>query len=129
LLRSSIGKMDKHDVGYTGVARTLRELQALAQHLPFAELTPDLRFFAFFLSTYVQSVFADLLGDIPDDPEGTLASIREEYLQAVATGLDDLVENIEKRGETQPALYRLVDAYVSAVDKLNREDRRLEGRI
>lgn len=116
------------DSAQSDEARSLRRLQSLMNRALFADVPPDIRFLAFVINAYVQSVFTDLLGDIPDDSDGILLNIRRRFLDEVCEGLREMIVEFEKGGVPINALEKLVESYATAINKLNQDDIRLEGR-
>jgi len=124
----TIGTIGKEEVDYSVLTRALRRLQALMHHTLLSNVKPETRLLAFFLNAYIQSIFTDLLGDIPDDLDNILAGVRYKFLTEVAKNLELMIQELEKEQFPQNALQGFVLSYTSAINDLNLNDIRLEGR-
>lgn len=111
----------------TSIMSGLRELQRSVNPLRLASVDQRTRFIAFFLSSYVDSIFMDLLGDIPDDPDGVLEAIRKEFFGNVVDGFSQLLKALSGSENPLPALESLVDSYAKAVRELNYKDIQIGG--
>jgi hypothetical protein len=106
----------------------LRELQLLISPLMLAEVDKRTRFIIFFLNSYIDSIFMDLLGDIPDDPDGSLHDIRCKFFEDVKKGFAALLSKMRDSKNPLPAVEALVVAYAKAVKNLNYRDIQMGGR-
>jgi len=111
---------------FSGIMSALRELQLKLHPLIFTNADHRTRFIAFFLNAYVDNVFMDLLGDIPDDRHKILQGIREKLFGDIAEQFDRLLESLRKGDDPSPTLAGLVASYADAVSGLNFID--LKGR-
>ncbi len=109
------------------ITLSLRELQLSINPLMLAELDSQTRLIVFFLNSYIDSVFMDLLGDIPDDADGVLAGIREKFFHDIIEGFDDLLNKLRNCETPLPAMEGLVDSYITAIKELNYKDIQLGG--
>jgi hypothetical protein len=105
----------------------LRELQSLISPLVFAREDAKIQFLAFFLNSYINRIFMDLLGDIPDDRDKILQTIRNVFFKKISDGLQHLSESIRNGNDPLPALQDLVRSYSEAVKEINYKDIQLEG--
>lgn len=109
------------------ITSSLRDLQLSLTSLMLAEVDLRTRFIAFFLNSYVDSIFMDLLGDIPDDADGILQGIRQKFFEDIVTGFGDLLKALRNDKNPLPALEGLVESYTSAIRELNYKDIQLRG--
>ena len=105
----------------------LRELQLILNPLIFSNKDSSERFIAYFLNAFINTVFIDLLGDIPDDFDGVLLEIRTKFLERLVTSLEELLEILQKDENPLPAFERLISSYSDTVNNLNYKDLQLGG--
>lgn len=105
----------------------VRQLHLSLKPFLFGDSDEKTRFLAFFLTSYIDSVFMDLLGDVPDDDEGLLRTIRSQFFKNLVSGFEDLLKVLRDRGDILPPLQALIGYYVDTVNRLNYEDLRLGG--
>jgi len=101
----------------------LRELQLSVKPLIFGNVSSETQFIAFFLNSYIDDLFMDLLGDIPDDADGILEKIRNDLFNDIVTGFNQLLETLKNGRNPLPAIVALVSFYSKAVSKLNYQDK------
>lgn len=110
------------------IMSSLRELQLLVNPLVFTAVDSRSRFIAFFLNSYIDTIFMDLLGDIPDDPDEILLTIRNHFFEDVKQKLDMLLNKLRNSEDPLPAVEELVGVYATAVRDLNYRDVQMGGR-
>lgn len=106
----------------------LRELQLLLNPIIFSDISSSEKFTAFFLNGYINTVFMDLLGDIPDDYDNVLFEVRSEFFTELVKNLDELLSQLKNDEEPIVAFKNLISSYSKAVNKLNYKDLQMGGR-
>jgi len=111
-----------------GIMSGLRDLQLRINPLVLSNVDSKTRFMAYFLNNYIDTIFMDLFGDIPDDGDGILEGVRENFFEKTVGNLDHLFGCLEKDSDPLPALENLVFSYTEAINALNYADKKLTGR-
>ena len=114
-----IKSADKKNERPTGVMSGLRRLQLRLNPLIFADIDPQTKFLAYFLSCYVDTILMDLCGDTPDDSDERLTSVRNDFFNSVTGDLGELVAILDAEKNPLPVLENFVALYTHAVNKLN----------
>ena len=115
----NIKSADKLNGRPSGVMSGLRNLQLRLNPLILANVDPRIRFMAYFLSCYVDTVLMDLCGDTPDDGDGKLKSVRDDFFEKITQDFEKLVFCLGNNEDPLPILEDFVGLYTQAVNTLN----------
>lgn len=103
----------------SGVMSGLRNLQLRLNPLILANVDPRTRFMAYFLSCYVDTVLMDLCGDTPDDGDGKLKDVRDDFFKKIIHDFEKLIFCLKNNEDPLPIFEDFVVIYTQAVNKLN----------
>lgn len=100
--------------------RPLQEFQVWCDYTQRSAQNPSDRFLLFFFSTFFHDVFYNLIGDFPYHPEAV--RLRQEFFHDMLDKLNECSEFMsEKDIAPLHVCERMVDAYLRAVAKINKE--------
>ena len=129
-LREAVSVLKSGNVGAVSSPNAmvpLRELQLILNPIVFSERESSGKVVAFFLNSFINTVFMDLLGDIPDDNDGILKDIRIDFFDKLIPHLGALLELLNQHENPFPAFEKLVSLYSDTVNDLNYKDLQLGG--
>lgn len=105
----------------------LRELQLILNPIIFSEKGSSGKVVAFFLNSFIHTIFMDLLGDIPDDNDGILKTIRIDFFDKLIPNMEMLLNLLIESANPYPAFEGLITLYSDTVNLLNYKDFQLGG--